>query len=170
MFMGRAYRGPLDGHERRAGLRIRAEGSLMSTPVLRRFPFVLAVVAALWCVWIGVLVWTTPVIMEGITAQTAEEVGQPPTRLREVRSFSDMSALGPLPLAIPVLLAAGAALISRLRAPGLLAPGVGLFLGYVLITGFSIGGAYHGPAALLGVALLAELVLSWREGRRPAEA
>jgi hypothetical protein len=142
----------------------------MSTPVLRRFPFVLALVAALWCVWIGVLLWTTPVILEGITAQTTEEGGKPPTTFREVRSFSDMSALGPLPLAIPVILAAGAALLSRLRAPGLLATGVGLFLGYVLITGFSIGGAYHGPAALLGVALLADVALSWRDARRPAAA
>jgi hypothetical protein len=138
----------------------------MNTPVLRRVPFVLALVAALWCVWISIRLWTTPVVVEGVTAQTIEDGGQPLTTVREVRSFSDMSAFGPLPLAIPIILAVGAALISRLRTPGFLAAVVGLFLGYVLLTGFSIGGAYHGPAALLGVALLADIALSWRGARR----
>lgn len=141
----------------------------MNTPILRRFPFVLALVAALWCVWISILLWTKPVVVEGVTAQTVEEGGQPPAAFREVRSFSDMSLFGPLPLAIPIILAVGAALISRLRTPGFLAAVVGFFLGYVLITGFSIGGVYHGPAALLGVALLADIALSWRDAPNSLE-
>ena len=81
-----------------------------------------------------------------------------------------MSVLGPIPLAIPVILAGGAALIARLRAPGFLAAVVGLFLAYVFLSGFSIGGAYHGPAALFGAGMLAEIVFSWRESRRIAES
>ena len=142
----------------------------MSHPILRHLPFVLALASSLWAVWIGVLIWKTPIIREGITAQSTEAGAEPPRTFREVRSFGDSSVLGFLPLAIPVILAAVATLIARLRAPGFLAAVVVLFLGYVFITGFSIGGAYHGPAALLGAALIADIVLSWTERRRLAEA
>ncbi len=133
-------------------------------------PFVLALIAVLWCVWIGVRIWTTPVVWEGVVAQTAEEIGrQPPTTLREVRSFGDGSTFGSVPLVIPVVLAALAALVARLRTPAFLTGIVLLFQGYVFIAGFSIGGAYHGAAALLWVAALADIALSRWEARRLAE-
>jgi hypothetical protein len=142
----------------------------MSQRLLRHLPVILALAATLWVVWIGVLIWTTPVVWERVAAQTPEEAEQQPPKVsREVQSFADMSPLGFLPLAIPVILAAGAALIARFHAPGGLAAVVVLFLGYVFITGFSIGGAYHGPAAVLAVALLADIALSWTERRRMAE-
>ena len=134
-------------------------------------PFVLALIAVLWCVWIGVRIWTTPLVWEGVVAQTTEDgVRQPPATIREVRSFRDISHLSYFPLAIPVLLAAWAALVARLRAPAFLTGIVLLFLGYVFIAGFSIGGAYHGAAALLGIAALADIALSRWEARRLAEA
>jgi hypothetical protein len=143
----------------------------MSQRILRHLPFVIALAATLWVVWIGVLIWKTPIVIEGITAQSIEGgAEQSQKRFREVRSFSDMSPLGYLPLAIPVILAAGAALIAWFRAPGCLAAVVVLFLGYVFITGFSIGGAYHGPAAVLAGAVLADIALSWKERRQMAEA
>ena len=43
-----------------------------------------------------------------------------------------------------------------------------LFLGFAFVTGFSIGGAYHGPALLLVIATLTAAVLARRE--RPREA
>jgi len=141
----------------------------MSRRILRPLPFVLALAAVLWCAWIGVLIWKTPIVIEGITAQSTEAGAEPPRTFREVRSFGDSSVLGFLPLAIPVILAAGAALIARLHAPGFLAAVVVLFLGYVFITGFSIGGAYHGPAAVLAAALIADVMLSWK-GWQAAEA
>lgn len=138
--------------------------------IVRHLPFVLALAATLWVVWIGVLIWKTPIVTEGIVTQTTEDgVEQPPRTYQEVRRFRDVSRLSYLPLAIPVILAAGAALIARLRAPGCLAAVVVLFLGYVFISGFSIGGAYHGPAAVLAVALITDIVLSWK-GRQTAEA
>jgi hypothetical protein len=137
----------------------------MSSPILRHIPFLLALAAALWCVAIGVSIWRTPRVWVGVTAQT-EGDPRPPQTFREEHPFSESSPLGMIPLAIPVILAAGAALISSLRAPGFLAVVVVLFLGYVFITGFSIGGGYHGPAAVLGAAVLAEVALFWRERRQ----
>jgi hypothetical protein len=143
----------------------------MSRHILRHLPLVLAVAVTFWAVWIGIRIWTTPVVWEVVAAQTPEEAArQPPTRVREVRSFAEMSPLGYIPLAIPVILAAGAAVIASLRAPGCLAGVVVLFLGYVFITGFSIGTAYYGPATLLGITVLADVVLSWIERRRMADA
>lgn len=107
-------------------------------------PFVLALAATVWCAWIGAVLWET--------------------------SLRGRSTLGAYPLFIPVILAAVATLVARFRAPGFLAVIVILFLGYKLLTGFSIGGAYHGPAVLLGIAVLADLVLSWIERRRMAAA
>ena len=43
---------------------------------------------------------------------------------------------------------------------------VGLFLGYVFVTGFSIGGAYTGPGILLAAATLLEAGLGFRDARR----
>lgn len=117
----------------------------MSQRILRHLPLVLALAATLWVVWIGVRIWTMP-------------------------GFAEMSPLGYLPLAIPAILVAGAAVIASLRAPGCLAGVVVLFLGYIFITGFSIGTAYYGPAVVLLTAVLADTVLFWIERRRLAAA
>lgn len=144
----------------------------MKTSVHYDLPFVLALVAVLWCVWIGVRIWTTPLAWEGVVMQQTDEnsVRQPPTTIREVRHFRDSSHLSYFPLAVPVILAAWAALVARLRAPAFLTGIVLLFQGYVFIAGFSIGGAYHGAAALLGIAALVDIALSRWEARRLAEA
>lgn len=138
----------------------------MHPAILRHLPFAIALAAALWCVWIGVQIWRTPRVWVGVTAQTAEEAAaqQPPKTFREVRPFSE-SPLGMIPLAIPFILAATAALMARLRAPGFMAVPVGLFLGYSFVTGFSIGGGYTGPGALLVLAVLLEAGLSFWETR-----
>src|SRR5262245_42701387 len=102
----------------------------MKTFVRYDLPFVLALVAVLWCVWIGVRIWTTPLIWEGVVIQTDENgVQQPPANVREVRSFRDSSHLSYFPLVIPVILAAWAALVARLRAPAFLTGIVLLFQG-----------------------------------------
>ena len=142
----------------------------MKTSVHNHLPFVLALVAVLWCVWIGVRIWTTPLVWEGVVTQVTEDgVQQPPTTVREVKSFRDVSHLSYFPLAVPVILAAWAALVARLRAPAFLTGIVLLFQGYVFIAGFSIGSAYHGAAALLAVAVLADIALSRWDARHPAE-
>ncbi|HYU33031.1 MAG TPA: hypothetical protein VEW48_12790 [Thermoanaerobaculia bacterium] len=107
-------------------------------------PFVLALAATIWCAWIGAVLWEA--------------------------SLRGHSTLGPYPLFIPVILAAVATLVARLRSPGFLAVLVVLFLGYKLLTGFSIGGAYQGPAILLETAVLADLALSWWDARGMREA
>ena len=144
----------------------------MKTSVHYDLPFALALVAVLWCVWIGIRIWTTPLVWEGVVMQTNEDgVQQPPTTVREVRHFRDSSHLSYFPLVIPVILAAWAVLVARLRAPAFLTGIVLLFQGYVFIAGFSIGGAYRSTAALLGIAALVDIALSrWEARRRLAEA
>lgn len=142
----------------------------MHSAILRHLPCVLALAATLWCVLIGVQIWQTPRVGITVTAQTAEEAArQPPTMVREVRPYST-SPVGMIPLAIPFILAAAATLIARLRAPGYMAVLVGLFLGYSFITGFSIGGAYSGPGAVLVLAVLLDAGLSFWDNRSASAA
>ena len=117
----------------------------MSPHILRRAPFALALAAALWCVSIGVYILTT------------------------FRPYGG-SPLGVIPFSIPVILAALTALAARFRAPDFMAVPVALFLGFVYVTGFSIGGAFHGPAMVLALAVLVETGLFWWEKQRVAKA
>lgn len=117
----------------------------MSPHILRHVLLVLALAAALWCAWIGVYILTT------------------------FRPYGG-SPLGVIPFSIPVILAALVALAARFRAPDFMAVPVALFLGFVYVTGFSIGGAYHGPVAVLVLATLVETGLFWWEKRRVAKA
>jgi hypothetical protein len=114
----------------------------MNGPVLlRRLPWALAVIAVVWCVWIGILISLTP-------------------------RYS--SPLVVVLIAPPIILASGVAFCARHRAPDFMAVGTVFFLGFAVVTGFSIGGEYHGPALLLGIATLIEAVLVLRERRREA--
>lgn len=109
--------------------------------LLRSAPLILSLAAVVWCVWIGIMILTT---------------------------LRGASPLVVLPLSLPILLACGAAITARFQAPDFMAAATGLFLGYVYVTGFSIGGGYHGPALLLGIATLLEAGLALRERRRMA--
>lgn len=107
--------------------------------LLRRVPLVLTLAAVVWCAWTGIMILTT---------------------------LRGASPLVVLPLSLPIILACGAAITARFQAPDFMAVATGLFLGYVYLIGFSIGGAYHGPALLLGIATLLEAGVALRERRR----
>lgn len=132
---------------------------------LRQSPFFLALIAVLWCVWIGLTIWQTPRVMEGVRIETAADGSQITVPLREVRTFADVSMLGFIPLAIPFLLACGVAMTARLEAPDFMAVFALLFLGFVFVTGFSIGGGYSGPASVLAAATLLEAGFALRAKR-----
>jgi hypothetical protein len=109
-----------------------------------RLVVILSGAALLWCVVVGLLLWFLPA-----------GGGQ---------SFSSISALGPVPLIIPVVLAT-AALCSTLihrRAP--IIGATAALGGYALLTGLSIGLAYL-PAV---GALIACVVASNASTTRPA--
>jgi hypothetical protein len=103
-----------------------------------RFCRGLAAVAVAWCIGIGIWLWITP-------------TGQPPLR------FADVSALGPVPLVIPVAIAALGAWGAWRQHPVLLGTSVALMLIFALLAGFSIGAGYLPAAGALGWALVAQM-------------
>ena len=112
---------------------------------------VLAVAAVVWCVGIGVWLWVTPVPYNGSMSTAyadASGVVQHATyELKGTQSFAERSALGPVPLLIPVVIAAlGAWAVWRTR---LLAAAIaaGILLVFVILASFSIGAGYAPAAA-----------------------
>ena len=113
----------------------------------------LAVAAVAWCVVIGAWLWITPIRYNGVVstgyADSTGVMRQATYETTGSRSFADVSALGPVPLLIPLGLAAlGAWSVWRGRTlPAALATGV--LLVFVVLAGFSIGAAYAPAAAAL---------------------
>lgn len=119
---------------------------------LRAIPPVLAAATLAWCLFVGWRLWTTPVRYVGVVFDAG---AQRAVGAEKYERFADISALGPVPLVVPVVLTALgtiAALRSRTRVLFVLAFGL---LAYSYVTGFSIGSAYM-PAG--GALLLAALI------------
>jgi hypothetical protein len=118
----------------------------------RRIPIALALAAVAASLCVGWRIWATPVRYQ-VVGGAADGAGTNP-RFEE-RRFTDVSALGWLPLAVPgALAAAGAWAAARGSRRGLVACAAALGL-FALIAGFSIGAAYwpaFGLLALAGVA------------------
>ena len=125
--------------------------------IMKRLPWLSTICAAtglVWCVVVGVRIWTTPVrysVAEWAMSPAGARIGQ----RFAYRSFSDISGAGATPLVIPVLLAAWATWAAWRQAIEELAAATVVFLGFCIIGGFSIGGAYV-PA---GIGLLAAMFL-----------
>jgi hypothetical protein len=119
----------------------------------------LALGAVAWCVAVGVWLWITPIRSNGVASTAYADSGgvvqQTPYRLAETRSFADVSLLGPLPLIIPVLIAAiGAWAVWRGRLiPAAIATAV--LLVFTNLGGLSIGAGYVPAVAGLVWALVA---------------
>ena len=112
-----------------------------------------AAAAVIWCLVVGVRIWTTPVrgsVVEWTTAPTGIEV----VERVEDRSFAEVSLLGFVPLVIPALLAGWALSAAWRRSLVGLAVSTLVFLVFCIITGFSIGGAYTPAGLCLVVATL----------------
>ncbi len=130
--------------------------------------FVMVPVAAglVWCLVVGVQIWTAPPA-RGSGVQFSAEIRSDSTGVTtgtmviepvEERSFSDISTLGIVPLVIPVLLAGWALWAAWSRRILGLAVATLVFLVYCFITGFSIGGAYTPVGLGLVVATLMAVV------------
>ena len=116
---------------------------------------VLVVIALLWSLWIGWEIWASPMRYEGIRISSSADGQSTREELTELRSFSEASEYGVLPLVIPVLLASlGVWGIWRGR-PLLVIASALLVTAFVFMTGFSIGGAYLPASACLVTASIA---------------
>ena len=105
----------------------------------------LSFASLLWCVAVGLLLWFLP------------SGGQ---------SFASISALGPVPLIIPVALAAVGAWSAYRRHRLVLVAATGVLALFVFLTGFSIGLAYVPATAALVVASIAAAAASGRRALR----
>jgi hypothetical protein len=124
----------------------------------------LAAAGFLWCIGVGIWIWVTPIRYSGVSSQTwstSTSRGSTSAVVRtvpftETRRFADVSLLGPLPLAIPVVLAGLAAWTIWRRKTFLLMllPTAALLL-FCFIAGFSIGRAYVPAGGVMLLALLA---------------
>lgn len=123
---------------------------------LRWLSTICAAIGLVWCVIVGIRIWTTPVrysVQEWAISPTGARAGE---RV-ESRSFSDVSGAGAAPLVVPVLLTAWATWAAWRQAIEELVVATAIVLGFCFIAGFSIGGAYVpaglavASAALVGV-------------------
>jgi hypothetical protein len=110
----------------------------------RKLVVTLSFASFLWCVAVGVLLWFLP------------SGGQ---------SFASISALGPVPLIIPVALVAVGAWSAYRRHRLVLVVATGAIALFAFLTGFSIGLAYLPAAAALVVASIADFSASGRRAR-----
>jgi hypothetical protein len=119
----------------------------------------LAIAAVAWCAAVGVWLWATPIRDNGAASTAYADSGgvvqQATYQVTGSRSFADVSLLGPLPLIIPLVLAAiGAWAVWRGRViPAAIATGILLL--FAILGGFSIGAGYVPAVAGLAWAVVA---------------
>jgi hypothetical protein len=117
----------------------------------------------LWCIAVGLLLWFLPLgSSESQSASSMVVGGQTfassgPVVVGDGQSFASISALGPVPLIIPVVLA-GIGTWSALRRRKLVLIGATILIAlFAFLTGFSIGLFYVPAVALLVVACITAL-------------
>jgi len=140
----------------------RNEGELIMTRA--RTPIVvLSTACLLWCIAAGLLLWSIPLGSSESQSASAKVVdGQTivssgPVVAGPGQSFASESALGPLPLIVPVVLAGIATWSALRRHRWALISATVLLAFFTFITGFSIGLFYLPAAASLVVACVVAL-------------
>lgn len=119
---------------------------------------IVAAGAFVWSLIVGGMIWSTPVRFSGVVWATSP-TGQGQFERVEYRSFSDISALGVVPLVVPVLLAGWATWAAWQQRTLGLAIATLIFFAFCFLAGFSIGGEY----VPLGFGLLAAALLGMLE-------
>jgi hypothetical protein len=118
----------------------------------------IGVAVVIWTSASSYRIWTTPLQYEVVEGHSGAD-GQSGQRrgVAEV-SFSEVSALGAVPLVIPVALAVSGMMAILGRRGAATVRSALLLLGFSIISGFSIGNAYVFPGlALLGAGALSTL-------------
>ena len=105
----------------------------------------------LWCIAAGVLLWFLPL------GSSASESSSGATMVADGQSFASISALGPLPLIVPIVLAAVGTWTALRRHKLVLAGATILMTLFAFLTGFSIGLFYLPAVALLVMACIVAL-------------
>jgi hypothetical protein len=111
-------------------------------------PTTFAALCVVWCVFIGVVAWVSPVMSETASASLASDGSSSASTTLAEKPFSAISQNGVWPLLIPILLALLALLAATARAWGLVAIAGMAFAAFVLLGSFSIG-LFFVPAAAL---------------------
>lgn len=112
----------------------------------------------IWCVAVGVLIWFLPWGTSASTSSTGASV------TGGGESFASISGLGPVPLIIPVALAAIATWSALRHHRAVLIGATVLLALYALLAGFSIGLAYVPAVIALLVACMASSATRQRSG------
>jgi len=132
----------------------------------RKLIVALSCAGLLWCIAVGLLLWFLPLSSSESGSASGWVVGgqtfasSGPVVVGDGQSFASMSALGPVPLIIPVVLVA-IGTWSALRRHKLVLIGATILIAlFAFLTGFSIGLFYLPAVALLVVACIIALSAS----------
>jgi hypothetical protein len=121
----------------------------------------LAAAALVWCAGLGIWLWVTPIRSHGVTvfseASPDGTTYRGPFAVERTQSFSEISALGALPLLVPALIAGVGLWGAWRRRTKTMAVSAGIMAIFCVIAGFSIGRGYLPAAAALVWATIANL-------------
>lgn len=120
---------------------------------------ILSFAGLLWCVAVGLLLWFIPL------GSSATESSPGTVMTGGVQSFASISALGPVPLIAPVVLAAIGAWSAYRRHTLVLVVATAVIGLFAALTGFSIGFAYVPAVAALVAASVVALTSSDGQSR-----
>lgn len=122
---------------------------------------VLAALAFIDCIWSGHRIWTTPVRYE-VVQGTPDGAGT--NRHYEYIPFQAVSSYGAAPLLFPVLISAIALWTAWCKRLLMLLILCCIFILFVFVTGFSIGGSYMRAGFALILAAIAGLAARKHSG------
>lgn len=120
---------------------------------------ILSFAGLLWCVAVGLLLWFIPL------GSSVTESSPGTVMTGGVQSFASISALGPVPLIAPVVLAAIGAWSAYRRHTLVLVVATAVIGLFAALTGFSIGFAYVPAVAALVAASVVALTSSDGQSR-----
>lgn len=120
-----------------------------------------AIIAASFCVWTSYQIWITPIIYEGIEISSSTNSAIIENKFAKLRSFSEVSLLGVVPLVIPVLITFLAMWAAFKFKTIVLIVSTLLLVLFWYITGFSIGVAYSYVVIFLSLSSASHLIAKW---------
>jgi len=144
----------------------------------RQISKILATTGLAWCVGVSTWIWITPIRSSGFRAEAWSTSWLAGTVFSGARTvpfeasyrFTEISLFGPLPLAVPVVMAGWATWAAWGNKRVALSLATAGLLAFCLLAGFSIGPAYVPAGGAMVWAGLALSASSRSEGRARAPA